>query len=387
MRIAIGGISLLGPLTGIGQYTLHLSQELYKLNQDVDLFLGNSWQKIDPSQNNHSPHLENYSFSQKIFKKIKLNIPGIRSGLHQARQKKFTKGLLTSLNSFHIYHEPNFIPWECNLPTVITVHDLSWIRHPNTHPSDRIKWLNKSLPKAIDNAEGIIVVSDFVKQELLDVFGQSYDKKIHRIYNGISEEFRPISENKLINLLDQYQLKYKKYFLTVGTVEPRKNLATLLKAYSRLNTDIQKKYPLIIAGARGWLNEELDQLVQKIPSESIRFLGYIPQHELPLLYSGAHIMLYGSIYEGFGLPVAEAMSCGTPVITSTATALVEISGQAGIKVPALDVQAWKNAIEVLTYEENLHQSLSQLGIKQSRKFRWDTCAKETLSVYKKINAH
>jgi alpha-1,3-rhamnosyl/mannosyltransferase len=384
MRIAIGGISLLGPLTGIGQYTLHLSQELDKLDQSVDLFLGHSWQKIHSLQSTFSPPQHSHSLAQKLLKKFTSNIPRLRSSVYQVRQKKFTQGISNSGEPFNIYHEPNFIPWESDLPTVITIHDLSWIRYPNTHPHNRIKWLNESLPKSIDKAQEIIVVSDFVRQELLDVFGQSYAKKIKRIYNGVSNEFKPISQNESQNVLSQYHLKHKEYFLTVGTIEPRKNLATVLKAYSKLNQQIQKKFPLIIAGERGWLNDELDILVKKIPTDSIYFLGYVPQNDLPFLYSSASIMLYGSIYEGFGLPVLEAMASGTPVITSTASALVEVVGEACIKVPSLDELAWKDAIEKIVHEEGLSEKLSQLGINRSKNFGWDTCAQETLALYEKL---
>lgn len=383
MRIAIGGISLLGPLTGIGQYTLHLSQELSKLDHDVNVFLGNDWRDIalKPEAKHTSAPL---SLIGRALRKIKANVPGARSSLHQIRQKKFTKGVLQKKPPFDVYHEPNFIPWNCDVPTIITIHDLSWIRYPETHPSDRIKWLNDSLPKSIDKAKKIIVVSDFVKHEILDVFGSAYQEKICTVYNGVSNDFYQVSNEKTTRLLNTYDLRFKKYILAVGTIEPRKNLSTVILAYSKLNPSIQRNYPLVIVGKRGWLNEELDKLINSIPAENLRFTGYIPQEDLPAIYTGAMMLLYPSIYEGFGLPTIEAMSCGTPVITSTADALVEVVNGAAKTIDPYATDEWQHAIQELIECPTLQEKLSLQGKKRAADFRWDKCAKETLNVYQSI---
>jgi alpha-1,3-rhamnosyl/mannosyltransferase len=383
MRIAIGGISLLGPLTGIGQYTLHLSQELCKLDHDVNVFLGNNWRDIAIKAETKSSS-EQISLIGRALRKIKANIPGARSSLHQIRQKKFTKGILQKKPFFDLYHEPNFIPWNCDIPTIITIHDLSWIRYPETHPSDRVKWLNDSLPKSIDKSEKIIVVSDFVKREMLEVFGNMYQEKICTVYNGVSNDFHQTSKEETVCLLNTYGLQYKSYILAVGTIEPRKNLSTAILAYSRLKPNMQRNYPLVIVGKRGWLNDELDKLINSIPAENLRFTGYIPQQDLPAIYTGATMMLYPSIYEGFGLPTIEAMSCGTPVITSTADAIVEVVNGAAKTINPYATNEWQYAIEELIECPKLQEQLSFQGRKRAADFRWDKCAKETLNVYQSI---
>lgn len=385
-RIALGGISLLTPLTGIGQYTSHLAQGLINHGVDVDLFLGHQWIKgsrYHPQKIADAPPAN--PLIQRAWQKLKRQIPGARQTLHHLRQKSFTKGLLKhSKHPIDVYHEPNFIPWHAECPTVITVHDLSWIRHPETHPQDRVAWLNQAIPNALERANQIIVVSDFVKEEILREFGGSYEKKVRRIYNGVSAEFRPYQAQLDQIHLQKYQLLAKSYFLALGTLEPRKNLQTILKAYSLLPQALQQQFPLVLAGARGWLNESLDQALQMIPKESLRVLGYVPQSDLPAITAGATALLYASKYEGFGLPPLEAMASGTPVISSNAKAMSEVIQEAGYLIDPDDVTGFQAAMEELINDGAKYSLLQTQGLKRASAFSWNTCAQETLTCYQDL---
>lgn len=385
-RIALGGISLLTPLTGIGQYTSHLASELTKLNYDVELFLGHRWHAANPEflKSSISPSIK-LSLMARAWNKLKRQIPGARQTLHGLRQKTFTKGIGQFKHpAISLYHEPNFIPWETDLPTIATIHDLSWIRYPATHPADRVDWLNRALPKTLKTADHIVVVSDFVKQELLDVFGSALATKITRVYNGVSEEFHPRNEAQIQATLQHYQLQHRSYLLAVGTLEPRKNLSTILYAYAKLPTTIKDHFPLVLAGHRGWLNEELDQSIQAIDPRHIRLLGYVPQADLPLITAGAKAMIYGSRYEGFGLPTIEAMASGTPVISSSAKALKEVVGQAAQIVDPDDASGFQMAMQALIEDEVLCERYRQLGLERATQFNWANTAKETAQLYQAV---
>lgn len=380
MRIALGGISLLTPLTGIGQYTWQLSQELHKLDLEVELFLGHKWSNLQAFESSSATPDNFRSFTRRALQKVKRYIPISRQNFHQVRQNIFTKAMPKDPRPM-LYHEPNFVPWNSDIPTIITIHDLSWIRHPQTHPKDRVNWLEKAIPQALDSAAGIITVSDFVKNEIIEVFGKRYAHKIQRIYNGVNDEFKFIQDKAANSLLEKLHIKPRQYLLAVGTIEPRKNLSVVLQAFSQLPKTIQKQYPLLIAGHRGWLNKDLDSLLKKIPSQSIHFLGYVPQNDLPQLYANAFLMLYPSIYEGFGLPTIEAMASSCPVITSSALALQEVTGTAAIHLDPHDDQLWKSTIMELIENPRMRDAMVQRSLEQSSHFNWRTCGLETLNFY------
>lgn len=385
-QIALGGISLLTPLTGIGQYTYHLADELTKLNWDVQLFLGDHWASFNETSDNKQSNTNLRSnILLKILKKIRHRIPNANNNLHQLRQLAFSKGIKNFTHPFSLYHEPNFIPWKTSHPTIITVHDLSWIRHPNTHPHDRIAWLNKHLPNALRESDQIITVSNFVTQEIIDVFGSSLESKISTIYNGVSQEFRMYNKDESLKILSDYELTYQNYVLVLGTIEPRKNIATVLRAYQLLPEKVKEQYPLVLAGNRGWLNDELDQLIQAINPKYLKLIGYVPQNHLPTIISGARVSVYASIYEGFGLPVIESMASGTPVIISKASSLIEVANGAALACDSNDVESFKEYIMHIIENNESHEKYRKLGLERARFFNWTETAKQTALIYKNFS--
>jgi alpha-1,3-rhamnosyl/mannosyltransferase len=182
-----------------------------------------------------------------------------------------------------------------------------------------------------------------------------------------------------------FGLQAGQYILSVGTLEPRKNLTTAIKAYARLPETIRQDMPFVIAGMKGWRTDGLDKEVAAlIEKGQIRRLGYVPDEALPALYSGARAFVYPSLYEGFGLPPLEAMACGTPVIVSNRSSLPEVVGDAGLKVEALDVDGLAGAMNQVIEDDVLRASLRQRGMERAKGFSWRRCAEETLAVYRKV---
>lgn len=382
-HIALGGISLLSPLTGIGQYTKHLAAELCALDQDVHLFLGDRWEATNSSILETTATLhQRTSFTRRLANKVKRNLPGIRQTLHHYRQASFNRGIteLSQMTKPLVYHEPNFIPWQTDLPTVITVHDLSWIRYPETHPIDRVRWLNASIEQALHQAQIIVVVSQFVQDEIREIFGDKIAQKTRVIHNGVSHDFRPYQANIDQRIITDLGLEAQSFFLALGTLEPRKNLGTIIEAYGRLPASARDRYPLVLAGDQGWLADHLKPYL----NTSIRYLGYVSHQQLVSLLASAKALVYGSLYEGFGLPVLEAMASKIPVIASQAHALQEVSGQHALHVPAHDVDGFTQAIEEIINNPKLCAEISDAAFIRSKNFTWQAHARQALEIYQTL---
>lgn len=371
LNLILGCTSLVQPLTGIGQYTLNLAYELSK-NSQLDLNFFNGFRCTKTVEVASTPNIRKinnfvrsfipYSYEIKIF----------------AQQKSFNSS--KPLNA-DIYHEPSFLPLNFYGPTVITVHDLSYIKHAEAHPYERIRVMRKLMPTAIERSECIIADSNFTKAEILSEFSIDSDK-VHVTHLGKSSDFYQRNKIDSYEILKKYNLTYGNYVLAVGTLEPRKNLTQVISAYRLLPAKIAKKFPLVIVGVRGWKEKGLLSELEFLLKENKAYLlGYVPANDLPFLYSGARSFAFPSLYEGFGLPPLEAMSCGTPVITSNTSSIPEVVGKAGLMVSVGDVDTMKTHIEMICDDDKLYESLSIAGLKQSEKFSWAACAEQTIAAY------
>jgi len=379
MRLAFNATSLLGPLTGLGQYSFHLASELLgREDISVDLFYGAFWaSKLytpqSPKLTAALPWLRDqipYSYELRRW----LQNLRFYGHTHRTRLK----------NKFDAYHEPNIVPLRFDGPTVITVHDLSWIRHPETHPVVRVRAMNRYFEKGLQQADAIIVDSSFVKQELMDVFGTASDS-ISVIPLGVDPLFRPLESTQTTATLTKYQLQHGKYFVAVGTLEPRKNLSLAITAYLQLPQRIRRLHPLVLIGMKGWHSASLEQkLGALIDAGEVRELGYIPRPELALLMAGALALVYPSVYEGFGLPPLESMACGVPAICANASSLPELVGDAGVLVdPHNDsdlVAAYLRMIE----DQQWRSELADRASLRADQYTWSGCADRTLAVYRSV---
>lgn len=373
IKLAMNATSLLSPGTGIAAYIRNLAEALLQTGQvEAQFFYYVGWSQI----------LREVSLPAfpSVKSLVKTLVPRPYELSRLVQQWRFRRGVAEYRPD--LYHEPNYLAFRFDGPTVITVHDLSYVRHAEAHPADRVRAMHKLLPRAVEAASQIIVDSRFVQDEVVSYFGIG-PAKVHAIHLGVGKNYAPRSAEELGPVLVRLGLRAKGYILAVGTLEPRKNLMQAIDAYAGLPEAVRKSTPLVIAGMKGWLAEELQTRIKKYEDRGeVRWLGYVPAEILPMLYSGARMFVYPSLYEGFGLPVLEAMASGIPVITSNRASLPEVAGEAGIMVDPHDREALREAMLRLVEDEQEARRRIDLGLAQAARFTWRSCAEQTLAVYK-----
>lgn len=235
-------------------------------------------------------------------------------------------------------------------------------------------------------ASAIIADSESTRRDILRVVPIA-PQKITAVPLGVSNVFKPMrTPGAFEEIRRRYQLPAR-IILCVGELQARKNLPTLIRAYGRL---VQQglTHSLVIAGRKGWMYDELFQAVQSLNlTDRVIFTGYVPEQDLPLLYNVADVFVYPSLYEGFGLPVLEAMACGIPVVTTNVSSMPEITGDAGVLVDPYDVDSMADAIRRVVVDREIHAELECKGLERARMFSWERTAKETVAVYERIAAH
>ncbi len=285
----------------------------------------------------------------------------------------------------HVLHSPDFIPplHKIGVRRVITVHDLAFLRYPHLLTRAAARYYGQ-IDRAVRRADHIIAVSQSTKQDLMNLLGVP-EKKITVIYEAADEVFRPLPrEESAAEVRRRYNLPAD-YILFVGTIEPRKNLNTLILAYHALRTEHHLDPPLVFAGEHGWLADEVYSLVEELDlRDRCFFLGRVSTAELVYLYNAARVLAHPALYEGFGLPPLEAMACGTPVIVSNVSSLPEVVGNAALLVDPTDVEAWTVALHRLLTDDALWNELREKGFERARQFSWEQTARETLAVYRNV---
>jgi len=237
---------------------------------------------------------------------------------------------------------------------------------------------------AIERADAIIAISNHTKLDLIKYFDAPEDK-ITVTHLAADKAFTRIVDHDILKKIRQkYSLPHD-FVLFVGSLEPRKNLPTLLAAYALLQQTFKNKFSLVIVGSEGWLNDQIKLLITELKiSENVCFTGYVAQEHLSAIYSMASVFVYPSLYEGFGLPVVEAMACGTPVITSNVSSIPEVVGDAAVLIDPINKEELALTIERVLGDEDLRESLRISGIARAKTFSWERCARETLEVYKRV---
>lgn len=378
MKLIISADAITPKLTGIGRYTWELVKRLRNEDiEDIKFFNQGTWTntpenllKVSPGKNHLRETLSKSPFATWLYYRLSPII--------------FSKQLQDY--SDYIYHSTNFFLPPHPGRMVSTFHDMSIYRHPEYHPKARVNLMKKALPDAAQKADHIITVSEYSKQEITAILDYPSDK-ISVIYNGVSDIYHPRPEAELTPYLDKYQIKNKRYFLSVATLEPRKNLAGILDAYEQLPLLTRQYYPLVLVGSGGWHSKSLALRIQRAETAGwVRYLGYTTEQQLPLLYAGATGLIFVPFYEGFGIPVLEAMASGTPVIASNTTSLPEVTGTDALTLAPKDIDNLKHYIETLIEDQDLAIDLSAKGIARSKLFNWDTIAQETIEVYRKVAA-
>lgn len=289
-------------------------------------------------------------------------------------------GLLAINRPDLIFCPLNVVPLLAPCKTVVTVHDLAFLRF-NVHRTAKRNYLAAMTRASVRRANHIITVSEFTRQEVIELL-DVHPRLVTAIPNGRDERMAPLDVAVTTAFRERKQLP-PRFLLFIGTLEPRKNLPTLLRAYAAAKDRLGM--PLLIGGGKGWWFQETFDLVKTLGiSDQIRFLGFVPAEELPLYYATATALVYPSLYEGFGLPPLEALASGLPVVTSDARAVCEVVGDAAISVPALDADALAGALIRITQDETLRQELRRRGLVRAESYSWERAAGETLKLLKTI---
>jgi glycosyltransferase involved in cell wall biosynthesis len=282
------------------------------------------------------------------------------------------------------YAGDHLLPYLRGPRTLFLLADVTYLSHPHTHSPLNRTFLQLMAPHFLRAADAIITISQCTLSQALTHY-DFIKHKVYIIYSAVNAEFRPVSD-----LIQQAQLRARyslpeRFLLYVGTIEPRKNLSMLFEAFKQANI---KGLKLVIAGKKGWLYREIFARLQTLGLEQdVLFTGFVPDDDLPTLYSCAEGFVFPSLYEGFGLPVLEAMACGTPVISSNTSSLPEVTGDAAQLVAPDDVRGWAEAITRLAQDAALRAELRERGLRRASRFTWQAAARQTRELYRELYAH
>lgn len=268
---------------------------------------------------------------------------------------------------------------------IVFVHDMACYEFPETINWKTMIMLKLSLKKSCKAADKIITVSQFSKEEIIRKLFID-PKKIIVVTPGIDNAMFHSNYNvtDINHILQKYHI-INEYVIYLGTLEPRKNIERLIKAYSMLKRETMSPVKLVIVGRKGWKYDPVFELIEKLGlKEEIIFTGYVPQEDIPLLLCGSLVFMFPSLYEGFGLPPLEAMACGVPVITSNAASLPEVVGDAGILVDPFSVEEIKNAMDLVINDKEVRRTMSQKGLSQAAKYSWKHTAEELMNVFEEL---
>ena len=346
MHIAFDGTTLRPGRTGVGYYTEHLLRAAAGQcgGDDITVFSNRSIETASPLP----AHVRSLVATRRMprFLWMQVEAPRLVRRIH-ADVVHFTNGM---------------VPAALSMPTVVTIHDVSLTLFPRFHPARRVLLNRPFVNLAARRADAIITVSEAAKRDIVRVYGVD-ETRVHVVHEAPAPSFRVIHDTaELRRVRERYGLA-DRFLLYVGTIEPRKNLPTLIEAFARRRVAGDLPHQLVCVGPYGWLSHDLERLIDRLHvRDAIVFTGYVPFDDLPAIYNLAELFVFPSVYEGFGLPVVEAMACGTPVLTGHVAALSEVAGGAAEEVPSLDVESLGGAIVALARDRDRREDLvRQIG--------------------------
>lgn len=373
--IALNATILRAPLTGIGHYVTELAVALAARDElSLQYFTGWSWQHDLPD----AP-MPGYSRWSGLVKRC---LPGAYQWRRQIQQQRFSAGLREQPAA--LYHEPSLWPLAFDGPMVMTVHDLAHVHYPQTQPADRLREIQRRAPQGIQRAARILVDSKFVARELSAHYGVAAERIVVAPL-GCAPRFKPRSAVELQQPLAALGLQPDSYMLCVGTLEPRKNLQLALRAHAQLPPGVRQRFPLVLIGMAGWRTDEFAaELQQALASGYVRNLGYLADEQVAQVLAGARMLVFPSMYEGFGLPALEAMASGVPVVLTRAAALPEVAGTAGTYIDVEDADGCAAAMTRLIDDQSYWQHCRTSGLERAQGFSWARCAAITAAVYREV---
>ena len=367
MRIGIDAQPLTKEKSGVGYYTEQLIRAL-------EIVEGKNEYVLFSTRDFASP----FSDSTRFHKRITPHVWGYA-------WMQIGQPIQISREGLDLYHGPNFVaPLAAPCPTVITIHDLSSFIMRESH-----RWMNNIIqrvlvPSSARRSRAIIAVSETTRNDVVRILSIPV-QKIRVIPEAVDGIFEPVADNEARSrVLSKFGLP-QKYILFVGTLEPRKNIPSLLEAYARLIHSGDIEHRLVLAGGKGWGGDAIYQKMRSLKIEAqVIFTGYVAREDMPALYSMADLFVYPSLYEGFGLPPLEAMACGTPTIVSDGSSLSSVVADAGLKVDPLDVSGLAEALRRVLLDKGLRRDLIKRGKKRVKCYSWEAAARETLALYQEV---
>ena len=402
MRIGIDYTSAVTQGAGIGRYTRELLRAvLAQSSQNTYSLFYASPQKMRPAEFGIPPAgflIRRLPFHDKwlmrVWQRLRLPIP-----------------VELIIGKVDLFHSPDFTlpPTLPGVPTLLTVHDLSFIRDPDSAWPSLRAFLNEAVPRSVKRAFHVLADSQATKNDLIELLGTPAEK-ITVLYSGVERRFAPVRDQAQIDrVCAKYDLP-RPFILSVGTLQPRKNYGRLIEAFGqfinmpqpstsphsvhalsaergRAGRDASSDFHLVITGGKGWLYESIFEQVKQSGLEGhMHFPGFVDDDDLPALYSAADLFSYVSLYEGFGLPLLEAMACGTPVIGSSTSSLPEVIGEAGLQVDPRSVDEIASALQQMIAHPELREKSIGLGLERAQLFTWEKAARKLLTVYDRISA-
>jgi alpha-1,3-rhamnosyl/mannosyltransferase len=377
MKVILATDAVKTPLTGIGRYVYELATHLGQLPsvESLRFFRGFRFESELPKPGAAPPAQS----------RLRRRLLKSRAAAETYRViSPFLKKRILAGNEDSIFHGPNFYLPPFEGKRVATFHDLSIFNWSQCHPVERVRYMRKELEMAVKRADMLVTDSEFCRKEIASFFSFPLEK-IRAVPLACSEAFHPRDFSELQPVLDRLGLKADGYCLFVGTIEPRKNVDALIDAYSRLPESLRQKWPLVLVGYRGWSSERLHERIQAAEQKGwLRYLDYIDNDTLPCIYAGARLFTFPSLYEGFGLPVLEAMASGVPVVCSNASSLPEVAGGAAAMCDPQDIEALTRLIADGLEDDDRRATFRSLGISRAADFSWHRCAEDTVSVYRDV---
>lgn len=371
MRIAIDA-RMGHSRVGIGVYVRGLLKNLSKIDKENNYYIiinKNKKEDFVPEQDNFHKIYTNVTYSDYL------------------RRDLWEQGYLPwklYKNKVDIYHGPCYsLPIFAKIKTVITIYDMMSFKVECYKPISRIRVRNL-IKISAKKAQKIITGSENSKTDIVRILKLPEDK-IKVIYIGVGNEYRQINDkSRLDSIKEKYGIN-KKFIQYVGSLKANKNIPRLIEAYSRLSEDILKKYVLVITGGKGWKSKEIFSRVKRLGLENnVIFTDFVDDNDLPLLINAATLLVFPSLYEGFGIPPLEAMACGTPVAASNISSIPEVVGDAALLFDPYNIEEMTTAMYRVLIDEQLRNKLKKKGFERVKKFSWERAAKDTLKIYEEV---
>ena len=371
MRIAFDGTTLRPGRTGVGYYTEHLLHHLAQEGPEEDLIVVSN-RPVDTTRP-LPPRVAVRSAPWRLPR--------------MAWMQTLAPRMLREIHADVAHFTNGMVPIASPVPTVVTIHDMSLTMYPRYHPPRRVLLNRPLVDFAARHADAIITVSQSAKRDIMRLYDLPADR-VHVVHEAAASSFHRVTDApELERVRRQYALP-DRFILYVGTIEPRKNLPKLIEGFAKRRQSGDLPHQLVCAGPYGWLSRDIEELIERLHvDDAVRFTGYVPFDDLPVLYSLAEMFVFPSLYEGFGLPVIEAMACGVPVVTGHVPALMEVAGGAVERVERLDAESLGDVMVALSRDGDRRSELSSLGLERAKSFSWQRAARETLDVYRQAVRH